>query len=174
MIEKTLFNIPYYTLPTLYFKKKKQNLLSILKGYPEEKSGIQNFKTNKHLNRENLKQIFVEELKEELEHFSNKIKNDIIVKEVWSVLYEKNDYQSIHNHGTLGYYGILYLEYPDDGPTTEFLQPWNNIKNDKSTLFSYSPKEGDIIIVPSFVNHFSNPNFSDTPKRVISFDLKIK
>ena len=36
MLQETLFNIPYYTLPTLNFVKKKQltNLLS----YPEKKT----------------------------------------------------------------------------------------------------------------------------------------
>ena len=33
-------------------------------------------------------------------------------------------------------------------------------------------KEGDIIVVPSFVQHFTQPNKSKKQKRIISWDMK--
>ena len=58
MIQETLFNIPYYTLPTLNFKVKKKQLTNLLKSYPEKKQGIQPFSTNRQSNRDGLAQGF--------------------------------------------------------------------------------------------------------------------
>ena len=43
MMEETLFRVPYWTIPTLNFSKKKQQLLTLLKAYPEKKHGMQTF-----------------------------------------------------------------------------------------------------------------------------------
>ena len=57
MLEESLFNIPYYTLPTLNFKVKKKQLTNLLKSYPEKKQGIQPFSTNRQSNRDGLIQV---------------------------------------------------------------------------------------------------------------------
>ena len=60
MIQETLFNIPYYTLPTLNFKVKKKKLTNLLKSYPEKKTGIQPFSTNRQHDRSGFADAFAE------------------------------------------------------------------------------------------------------------------
>ena len=101
------------------------------------------------------------------------VKADVAIEDIWSVSYKKGDYHSPHNHGTIGYAGILYLDFPEGSQPTNYIQPWQNITSD-TTLFNTLPvKEGDIVIVPKFVNHFSPPHKGKKQKRIISWDMKI-
>ena len=74
MLQETLFNIPYYTLPTLNFKVKKKQLTNLLKAYPEKKTGIQPFSTNRQSVRNGLADGFSKILEEELGLLTNKLK----------------------------------------------------------------------------------------------------
>ena len=42
MIRNNLFEIPMWSLPCINFKKKKEQLVKLLKNYPEKRIGIQN------------------------------------------------------------------------------------------------------------------------------------
>ena len=173
MIQETLFNIPYYTLPTLNFKVKKKKLTNLLKSYPEKKTGIQPFSTNRQSNRNGLAQGFSKILEEELNLLTNKVKAGVKIKDIWSVSYTKGEYHSPHNHGSIGWAGILYLDLPKDSPVTSYLQPWNDIQNDTSIYHPVKVVEGQIVIVPQFVTHFSPPNNSTKKKRIISWDMEL-
>ena len=173
MIQETLFNIPYYTLPTLNFKVKKKKLINLLKSYPEKKTGIQPFSTNRQSNRNGLAQGFSKILEEELNLLTNKVKAGVKIKDIWSVSYTKGEYHSPHNHGSIGWAGILYLDLPKDSPVTSYLQPWNDIQNDTSIYHPVKVVEGQIVIVPQFVTHFSPPNKSTKKKIIISWDMEL-
>ena len=68
---------------------------------------------------------------------------------------------------------LHYLNLPKDSPDTTYMQPWNDYRDDTTHFASVSVAEGDIVIVPSFVLHFSKPNKSKSKKRIISWDMKI-
>ena len=173
MIRGNLFEIPMWSLPSINFKKKKEQLVKLLKNYPEKRTGIQNFTTNRQSPRPNLKEAFTNIYEEELGMLVESVKADVAIEDIWSVSYKKGDYHSPHNHGTIGYAGILYLEFPEGSQPTNYIQPWQNITSD-TTLFNTLPvKEGDIVIVPKFVNHFSPPHKGKKQKRIISWDMKI-
>ena len=172
MIKKSLFDIPYWKIQTINFKKKKKELVTLLKSYPEEKKRIQEFATNRQSNRSGLIESFASIMNEELEFISKEIKKDFAITEVWSITYDKGDHHTSHNHGSMGITGILYLDLPKDSPITDYIQPWNNYEIDTFQYKVVSIAEGDIIIVPSFVLHFSKPNKSNSKKRIISWDMK--
>jgi len=174
MQQNSLFKIDYWKISVVDFKIKKQQLIDLLKEYPEKKQGIQFFSTNKQNNRDKLSEKFFNIFSEEFKQFSNNIKKNIILEDVWSVSYNLGDYHIPHNHGVKGLSGILYLELNEKSPSTCFLQPWNDIEKDESTIFNMPVKEGEIIIFPSFVNHFSLPNKYKKIKRIVSFDMKIR
>ena len=155
MIRDNLFEIPMWSLPCLNFKKKKEQLVKLLKLYPEKRIGIQNFATNRQTERPNLKEAFSNIIEEELTMLVNTLKTDVVIEDIWSVSYKKGDYHNPHNHGTIGFAGILYLEFPEGSQPTSYIQPWQNINNDTTMFNSLPVKEGDIVIVPKFVNHFS-------------------
>ena len=171
--QDNLFNIPFWKIQTINFEEKKKELNKILKSYPEEKKGMQEFATNRQSDRSGLVEKFFSIMKQELEDFSREIETDFAITEIWTVSYDKGDWQGMHNHGSLGLTGILYLDLPKDSPVTFYLQPWNDIEDDTVQYLPVPIVEGDIVIVPSFVLHFSKPNKSKNKKRIISWDMKL-
>ena len=153
--------------------KKKQKLINLFKPFDEKKNDEQlaNFNSNRY-NTELVNKEFTDILSDELQSIVNAFKIDFYVSDVWSVTYKENGYHPIHNHGSVGLSCILYLTLPTDAPKTSFLQPWNNFLTDKSTYAVLDVKEGDILVVPSFVNHFTQQNKSKSEKRIISWDMK--
>ena len=57
-------------------------------------------------------------------------------------------------------------------PATCYLQPWNNDR-DRSVIYEPPVKEGDIVVVPQHIVHFTRPNPVSFKKRIISFDFKL-
>ena len=100
--------------------------------------------------------------------YNSKIKLD----RAWSVTYNKGDYHVPHNHGSIGYCGILYLDMHKDSPVTTYIQPWND-ENDRTKLYKPPVEEGDIVIVPQYLWHYTEPNEIKFKKRIISFDFTI-
>ena len=173
MLKQTLFEIPFYQVPVLNFKTKKKQITNLLKSYPEHREGIQTFLTNRQTNREGLAQGLIQLLEDEMEMLSQQIKKSLSIEDVWSVSYERGDYHSPHNHGSLGYSGILYLDMPKGAPVTSYLQPWNDIQSDRTIYYPIPVAEGHIVVLPQIVQHFSPPNLAKKKKRIISFDMKI-
>ena len=180
MVQASLFNIPFWKIQSIEFKKKKKKLVELLKSFPEEKKeershmlSSQEFVTNRQSDRSGFVEEFASIMNQELEDFSKEIKSDFAITEIWSISYNKHDNHSPHNHGSVGLSGILYLNLPKDSPDTTYMQPWNDYKDDITNYASPLIAEGDIIIVPSFVRHFSKPNKSKSKKRIIAWDMKM-
>ena len=60
MEQKTLFNIPFWEMKTINFKKKKKDIVKLLKNYPEEKKELQDFYTNRQTDRKGLVKGFAD------------------------------------------------------------------------------------------------------------------
>ena len=175
--QESLFNIPFWGIRTINFKEKKKELVKLLESYPEEKEKYGEiegeFATNRQIDKSGLVGQFALIMKQELEDFSREIKKDFAITDIWSVSYDIGDNQSTHNHSAVGLSGILYLDLPKDSPKTTYIQPWTSHETDTIRYVEVPIIEGDIVIVPSFVLHFSKPNKSNSKKRVISWDMKI-
>ena len=171
--QDNLFNIPFWQIRSINFKEKKKELVKLLESYPEEKKGLQEFATNRQSNRSGLVERFSSIMNQEVMTFSKEIKKDFAITEIWSVSYAQGDYHPPHNHGSVGLSGILYLDLPNDSPITNYIQPWNDYASDTVQYHAMPIAEGDIIITPSFIQHFSNPNKTEEIKRIISWDMKI-
>ena len=170
---ESLFNIPYWKIQVINFEEKKKEQTKLLESYPEEKRGFQYFFTNRTSDVSGLAEGFLSIMKEEISALSKEIKKDLAIMSIWSLSYEKNDFHQPHNHGSTGITAILYLDLPKESPVTEYIQPWNDFATDLCPYNALPVVEGDIVIVPSFVFHFSNPNQSNNKKRIISWDMKI-
>ena len=99
---------------------------------------------------------------------------EVFITDVWSVTYEKGDYQATHNHSSTGLSGILQLESPTDGPSLNIIMPWNDWIDDTTRYYSVKYKGGTMVIMPSFLLHSSEPNLSNQRKRVVSWDMKVE
>ena len=170
--QKSLFHIPIISIDINDWENNKNKILNVFKKYPEKKTGIQNFYTNKNNLSTAVIFNFADIFNEELQELTNFFKKDITIKDVWTVTYKKGDFQSVHNHGSLGFTGIIYLDYCDDTSKTMFVQPWNDMITDETVCGIPESFDKKIIIVPSFVNHFSNPVTGNNKKRILSFDFK--
>lgn len=96
--------------------------------------------------------------------------------DVWSISYKKYDYHQVHNHRTVGLTGIIYYEYDEiEHEPTFFISPFNDPIRDVSLIYKpQNIKSGSIIVFPSFLNHFSNPNKSDKERVIVAFDIMPK
>jgi len=161
-----IFKIEFFKIKCINFKSKKEHIEKILKQFPET------LRVNFYSNRDKsdftweLGQIFQDEFKLIEKKFNNKI----LLQRAWSVTYDKGHYHVPHNHSSQGYTGIIYLQIKKDSPKTTYIQPWNNEK-DQSVLFAPDVEQGDIMIVPQFLMHYTEPNTTNFKKRIISFDF---
>ena len=91
----------------------------------------------------------------------------------WAVRYQKGDQQTIHNHKSWGFTGILYVEFdPKVHTPTCFVAPWQDPRSDTTSLaYPQNVKEGTIFISPSYTLHFVHPNQVRKHRTIISFDL---
>ena len=159
----TPFKIEFRTIKTKNFAKKKKLIIKELKKHPEERQ--RSFSSNRGSGK--LSRPFSKIFGEELSQISF---HGITITDTWSVTYDKGDFHVPHNHGSVGYAGILYLDFHKNSPRTTYIQPWNNEK-DKSLLYTPDVKAGDMIIVPKFILHYSETNLLSFKKRIISFDF---
>ncbi len=161
-----IFKIEFFKIKCVDFKNKKKKIEKVLKQFPE--IPFNNFYSNR--NKADITTELREIFKDEFNLMSIKFNNKISLQRAWSVTYDKGHYHVPHNHGSQGYAGIIYLQQKKDSPKTTYIQPWNN-EEDKSVLYSPKVEEGDMMIVPQFLTHYTEPNKTYFKKRIISFDF---
>ena len=167
-----MFSIPFWKTHTNNFKEKKKEILKVLKKYPEEPVEYHTFKTNRQgKNTYLLSDEFLKIFHEEINLLAGTLKKNFQMKKVWSVSYKTNEYHPYHHHGDKGLSGILYLNLKKDMPHTVFVSPMPDWREGRNTYFNLPVKEGDMMVVPSYLAHFTPPNLSKEEKRVIAFDI---
>lgn len=170
-MEGNLFEIKYLQIQVENWQEKKSMIECLFRSKPDSRNGIQSFLTNRQLDTTALRQPFVNILSQEFEKISKFVKKDISLEKIWSVTYEKGDQHLVHNHGHLGFAGILYMDINDDIPPTTYVQPWPDPYSDLTIYNPHPVQEGEIVVVPRFLLHFSQPNDTENKKRIIAFDL---
>ena len=87
-------------------------------------------------------------------------------------LKQTNYYHLVHNHGSIGFSGILFVSFNENLHTaTRFYSPFNNFID--GSVIGYRPvvKEGDLLIWPSSILHEAESNHSEEDRIIISFNL---
>ena len=180
MLQKTLFDIPIWVKEVDNFDYKKGRLDKELSKFPELRNDTNTFFSNRNTNRDGLSKSFGDIMSKELLELRSNLKkykreiNEVWVTDVWSVTYEKGDYQPTHNHRSVGLSGILHLENPTNGPNLNIVMPWNDWITDTTNYLSVKYKVGTMVVMPSFLLHSSEPNLSNERKRVISWDMRVE
>lgn len=88
----------------------------------------------------------------------------------WFERAEKHMYHGLHNHGPMGYSSCLYIEYDEKvhEPLT-IVAPYNEPY--MGDIIEYTPHdvvEGTLILFPSCLSHYTEPNKSDKARVVMS------
>jgi len=155
-----------------WFEGKKHDLIMAIEEEFLEYKNQNKFQTDRHLKRDYHK-VFDSVVSNQFAQFSKKSEISFELKDLWTVRYNTNDFHVPHNHGSTGLSGILYLVKESEHPSTQFLLPWNNIKHGATQIYTPDTIEGDIIIFPSFLTHWTEPNVSEISRVAVSFDLRI-
>jgi len=166
--------IPYYQYTCTNWQEKKSKIKSYINLGKLKRNSADTFYTDLHSNQNNYFENFLDIFGEELQQFGQEIKVDRFeINKLWTVEYHRNDYHDIHTHGQASLTGILYIDFdPEIHSSTYFvldhIDPFT-----KNTIIKKSEgvKEGDFVIVPSNILHYTRPSASDIPKRVVAFDI---
>tara|TARA_B100000287_G_C20276901_1_gene640317 strand:+ start:66 stop:632 length:567 start_codon:yes stop_codon:yes gene_type:complete len=181
-----LFYVPFCHIQTNDWEHKKEQLLKILNednllniGSNGESDTIRsdfgyqaNNPSKAGMHNRKLAKIFEQEIKEfrqALNISPCKIRNS------WFERGVQSEYHTIHNHGSVGYSVVCYLEYDEKVHTpTIFYCPFLNfINGDMNVTIPKEVVEGDIIFFPSAIAHSTQPSYSDIPRTIVSFNLDI-
>ena len=172
-MKASLFEFPSYQYEVDDWDFKKKGLLNRIKKSEFCRTELQTFETDRQTSGKSYVHYFTEFLRDILFEFCEEAQVTCGMTDAWCVRYQKGDQQTIHNHRSWGFSGILYVEFDTKvhSPTC-FMAPWNDPRSDTTSLaYPQNVKEGTVFIAPSFTHHFVHPNRSRKPRTVISFDL---
>lgn len=108
----------------------------------------------------------------------------------WINVNGKNDYNVQHNHIGGFISGVLYVKTPENCGNIFFVDPLTSVRsayeynfhvsgrlplnNVFSKSWCYEPKEGLLILFPSWLEHYVEPNKSDEDRISIAFNIGVK
>jgi hypothetical protein len=105
---------------------------------------------------------------------------DITVDSIWYNEYTVNDFQEHHHHLPADFSCIHYIKLDKDHHGTTFVNPNRLINSSNKLLKKTSPElytphvlEGDIIIFPSYLEHFVKKQDIVSRRVTLSWNLKI-
>lgn len=173
-MKNILFQIPVYQYSVLPWTEKKKRLLSLLDN--EKFQACDTFFSDRSQNSNAYLKDFVDIVQSELENFGLDLGLDtIFVTDVWTVKYKTGNFHAPHTHSSFGYSGVLYLDYDQEEHTgTSFVNSITNPITDRTDGITPQVREGDIVLTPSNVLHFTYPNKSTKDRTIMGFDIKFK
>lgn len=101
--------------------------------------------------------------------------------QIWFQRYETHSFHGAHNHWPSLFSAVYYLEFdPEEHKETVFMNP-NRLQielyqaRNINLAHEFSPraKEGDLVIFPSFLDHYAPMNISEKPRTIISFNFNL-
>lgn len=108
----------------------------------------------------------------------------IKVSNFWLNINRKKDHNKMHTHLGSIFSGVFYIKVPDncgrlvlEDPNTQlmqtFLHYWHlgyEFNEYTSMVWNISPDPGDLVIFPSWMSHYVEPNMSDEDRISLSFN----
>ena len=111
-------------------------------------------------------------------------KNELKITEMWSIINPTNSSNSRHIHSNNFISAAYYIKAPPNSGDIIFYDPRsaNVIRTPvigsrnklNSTTFNVSPKEGLLVLFPSFLHHSVNINTSKEERMVVSFNIDLR
>lgn len=141
------------------------------------KEGLQHFYTDRQKDGKSYALDFDHLFSDELNQFKQESGvSEYQITDIWTIKYKKEDYQTVHNHRSHSYSGILLVDYDEKvHKPTVFVGPWNDPISD-TTQLSFAPdaKEGVMYIFPSVLLHYAQSNASGKERVVTSWDMLVR
>lgn len=184
MNEYNDYMIPMFSVPLLHlqvrdWENKKSKLLDIYSSIQSNSKTLQynDVNTDYHYNFNNQNSYSVEIesiLDEELAIVEQEFGCKVVMGNSWFEKAEKNGFHRTHNHGPMGLSSVCFVEYDEKyHKPTHFLTPllFQN-GGCEDTFIPEDAKEGSIMFWPSALMHYTEPNKSEIPRLVLSFNLE--
>mgnify|MGYP003340216308 FL=1 len=117
-----------------------------------------------------------------------KITGDMTIKYIWVNVNSTSGYNTLHHHGVITpLSGVFYIKVPENSGDIVFHRPthlcgstfYRNISDEfhgeNKTMPEYriTPKEGMIVLFPSYLWHLVEPNTSGGDRISISFNISM-
>lgn len=173
-MKNALFQIMYYRYQIVGWQQKKKQLQSAIDF--NKFQDYESFQTDRRQNGNSYLIEFVNIFETELDNFRSELELDNIhITDVWTVRYKTGQFHAPHTHSSFGYSGVLYLDYDETVHTgTYFVNSITDPITDLTNGFSPTVQEGDMVIAPSNILHFTYPNKSDKDRLIVGFDVKFQ
>ena len=99
-------------------------------------------------------------------HISQKYYNckvALLVKDMWGMIYKKNDYAIVHDHWPALWSGVYYINAPKGSGDLY----WPQLKK------SMTPQKNTVVLFDGYLRHGVKPNRSDDERIAVSFNLHL-
>ena len=114
----------------------------------------------------------------------DKVKQSVKINNMWAIINIGGSANLRHQHGNSTISGAYYVRAPknsgdivfyDPRPAPVYSHPNASAPNSlNAQVNSISPKEGALVLFPSYLDHSVNENFTNEERIVISFNIKIQ
>ena len=173
-----LFYAPLYSYEVKEWNRKKKALLSRINRSDFGYHGLNTFQTDRHIKKNRYSLDFEGIFSEELDEFKKEANLEYLrVMDIWTLKYtKKTENHCPHNHRSIGYTGLMYLEYDEKVHTpTKFIGPWNDPVSDTTNIASIpEPKEGVMYIWPSVLVHYADAMQTNKLRMITSWDMEVR
>jgi hypothetical protein len=183
---KPIFSIPLFTISKLSnWQEKKNGMLKIFEEYQDKIVKKGNVLTSYVTDKDSLwYKEFIEKitkiLNEELhliyEIFGNEKYPDkkANVLDAWFQEQKQYMYHGPHNHGMSGLSVICFLEYDENEHTpTQFISPYQDTLRGYFLNHFEKVTEGSMLIFPSNIMHYTEPNQSKKSRIIFSMNVEV-
>lgn len=129
----------------------------------------------------------VEKLNSEINKFLKKYvrkdfecRGDIYIHNSWFIVNKRGDFNKPHKHPPYTFSGVYYIDVPENSGNIVFNNQaeMNNYamsytKYNKFNCKDYSvtPKTGNLLIFPAWLEHYVTPNKTNKPRIIYSFNV---
>lgn len=114
-----------------------------------------------------------------LENIAKDIGMSFEVPNSWININRKNNFNKIHLHPHCAFSVVVYLKTNKNCGKITFYNPVDinsfligDTLNHFYGTYSFTPNVGDVLVFPSYLKHFVEPNMSDEDRISIAFNLK--
>lgn len=160
-------------------KYPKTSLRSNKGGWQSDREGFFNLMFSKYL------EIIKKEITELIREY--KFVTDLDLSSMWININSKYSYNNRHTHPGASVSGVIWINIPENSGDFVFEMPdlfnytllsktsnQHLIENNLLPAWAIKPKEGSMIIFPSYLPHYVDQNQNDEDRISISFNLILK
>ena len=189
-----LFPTPVWTIQLENFRNMNEEMYSFIKeSQVKDQKGIKK-SNNKGWHSKNFDmqeiqiQNFIKNISPSIEKVMTdmnweKNKQSVKISNMWAIINIGGSTNSRHQHGNSTISGAYYVRAPencgdivfyDPRPAPVYYYPNTSAPNFlNAQVHSVRPKEGALVLFPSYLDHSVNENLSQDERIVISFNIRI-